>query len=165
MPVITLTWNAGIFTPQDATPYVNHGHIYALQLRDGNNNLISNGPGLYIIENNANVIYAGESSNIRNRFNNRGDTLREFGLQPTVALANHTVRYATTNPVGRRELAETWLIRILYLRDQALAQQFLQNVEKTGSFNAPGDGLTINNVGTRPAYLNAQYVYNAGAQI
>lgn len=165
MPEITLTWNAGIFTPRDATPY-GFTYIYQFQLRNAGNALIPmQAKGVYVIERNGSPIYAGEAGDIRTRFDDRGRVLREFGLQPTAALPNRTVRYATVAPTDERALAERWLVRILYLCDQGVNPHVLQNVDKTGSFTAPEDGLTIHNEGTRPNYLNAVYDYDADEAI
>lgn len=165
MPAITLTWNARIFTPRDGTPY-GVDYIYALELRDQiNDELIPTSAGLYIIQNGVNPIYAGEAINIRDRFNKRGRVLREFGLRPTVALQGRRVRYATVNPSRERALAEQWLVRTLHLTDQGNHPHVLQNVELIGEFLAPEDGLTITNAGTRPNYLDAQYVYDDDEEI
>lgn len=163
MPAITLTWNARIFIPTDGTPYgVNY--IYQLELRD-QDALIPTTPGVYIIENGGDAIYAGAAQNIRDRFGKRGRVLREFGLVPTLALRDRTVRCATVNPSGQRGLAEQWLVRTLFLNEVQNPPHVLQNIDLTGPFYAPEGGLTITNAGTRPDDLNLRYVYDEDEEI
>ncbi len=165
MPAITLTWNAGIFVPYDDQPYGDGNLIYVLEMRNQDNGELPAKPGVYIIENGRDPIYAGEAQNIRSRFDKRAQVLREFGLVPTLALRDRTVRYATVNPANQRALAEQWLVRTLYLADQEADPHVLQNVELTGQLLAPEDGLTITNAGTRPSYLNADYTYDGDEEI
>ena len=76
----------------------------------------------------------------------------------------HRVDMATGNPSAQLNLAERWLVRTLYVADQAGMVQILQNVQLTGQFQAPADGLDITN-NNRPAYLNGNYQYAGGANI
>ncbi len=165
MPIINITWNPNnIYTPHDSSPYGGHPHINQIQWRNGNNNPMPTTAGLYVISEAANLLYAGKADNWRDRFKSRSDALRNLNVR-SASLPGRAATLGSVNPVAQIDLAERWLIRILYIRDQGLANPILQNVEKTIPFDAPAGGLTINNLNTPPAYLNAQYVYAAGAQI
>ncbi len=164
---INITWSARIYAVQAAQPYMDHDHVYQLELRDGDGNLIPNALGnfLYIIQNQDGVpVYAGQADRLRNRFDARGRVLREFGLNPAEVLAGYTVRTATVAPGAQLNAAERWLVRILYLADQDAEEQTLTNVALTQAFEATED-LTINNLGTVPGYLEDQYEYDEGAEI
>jgi hypothetical protein len=127
--------------------------------------LIPRTAGLYVIENPGNVVvYAGRANSLHTRFKNRSDSLEDLDVRsPTI---NGVSLYTcTVAHIGNMDTAERWLIRALYLRDQAMAPHTFQNLQFINGFHAPGDGLTINNIGTRPAFLNAQYVYAAGIAI
>jgi hypothetical protein len=168
MAVITLSWGDSYYTPRteaytNPTPWI---QVVRWRRNDNNNLLPLNGLGVYIIiDSTAGApgvpVYVGQALSFRDRFDGRSNTLREFGLTGA-ALNNRVVRVATVNPQNELDDAERWLIRYLYLRDIAVNNpRRMQNIEKTGPFYAPIDDLTIINNGTRPAYLNAQYDYDA----
>jgi hypothetical protein len=170
MPVLTLTWQTSHYTPQNGN-YLNAPWIQVVAWRrNDNNTLLPNKLGLYIILDATNgppgvPVYVGQAVAFRDRFNGRSDALRDLGLN--AATVNHlVVKIATLNPQNQLNTAERWLIRYLFLRDAAVnLPRRMQNVEKTGPFYAPGGGLTVNNNGLRPNYLQLQYNYLAGAAI
>lgn len=167
MTAITLTWNANnVFEPHSEQYSSQADWIYQLIWRNRNRTLLPSGAGLYIIENpQVSPVYAGSSDNIRSRFDARTNALRELGLRADAVVPNHRVRLATVNPSAQLDLAEQWLVRILFKRDQNNNQHILQNINLTAQFNAPNDGLTITNSGARPDFLNAAYQYAANAAI
>lgn len=167
MSVLTLTWQE-YYEPHTEAYTVHAPWIQVVRWRRHDNNSLFpiNGLGLYIILDSTNgapgvPVYVGQALSFRNRFDGRSDTLRELGLT-AAPLNNRVVKVATLNPQNELDLAERWLIRYLFLRDNALNNpRRMQNIEKTGPFYAPIDDLTVNNNGSRPAYLNAQYDYDA----
>ncbi|HUI30578.1 MAG TPA: GIY-YIG nuclease family protein [Candidatus Acidoferrales bacterium] len=166
MPNITLTWTASLYSPR-AEQYGDNDWIFSLKWRrTDNDTLITRNAGLYIIQDSdGDVVYAGKADNFRNRFEDRADAVQELGLSRDDAVLGHRVKIATVNPGLQLSLAEQWLIRILYIRDQANMEHLLQNINLTGQFQAPADGLTITNNNNRPNYLNANYNYAGGANI
>ena len=167
MSVLTLTWQQ-YYAPHTEAYQNQYPWIQVVRWRRNDNNslLPLNGLGLYIIIDSTGgypgvPVYVGQALSFRNRFDGRSDTLREFGLT-AAALNNRVVKVATLNPQDELDLAERWLIRYLYLRDAAVNNpRRLQNIEKTGPFYAPIDDLTVINNGNYPAYLHAQYDYDA----
>lgn|GEM_PF-3660096 len=167
MPVLTLSWqpyyeaNTENYTGQ--TPWIK---VVRWRRNDNNSLLPLNGLGVYVIEEQSTgtPLYAGQAQSFRDRFDGRSSALRELGLT-AVPLADRIVRVATLNPQNELDLAETWLIRYLYLRDFALNNpRRLQNIDRTGPMYAPPDGLTINNNNT-PHFLNVQYIYGGNNPI
>lgn len=165
MPNITLTWTANLYSPR-SEQYGHNDWIFSLKWRRTDNDaLIPTSAGLYIIhDSDGDVVYAGEADNFRNRFQARADAIQELGLSRSDAVVAHRVKIASVNPANQRALAERWLVRILYIRDQGNMEHLLQNVNLTGQFQAPADGLAIAN-NNRPNYLNANYNYAGGANI
>ena len=165
MPNITLTWSTRLYVPADVQ-YGDNDWIYYVQWRRGDTNAqLPTGSGLYIVQNAAgNPIYAGQAGNIRSRFQSRSDVLQDLGIAREATALAHRVDMATVNPSAQLNLAERWLVRTLYVADQANMVHILQNVQLTGQFQAPADGLDITN-NNRPAYLNDNYPYAGGANI
>ncbi len=165
MPNITLTWSPRLYVPGDVQ-YGDNDWIYFVQWRRGDNNAeLPTGSGLYIIQNSdGNPIYAGQATNFRKRFHTRSDVLQDLGIAREATSLAHRVDMATVNPSAQLNLAERWLVRSLYVADQANMEHILQNVLLTGQFQAPAGGLDITNTNS-PAYLNANYNYAAGTNI
>ena len=112
--------------------------------------------GLYVVEDDqGEPLYAGQSDDLRGRFDGRSAALHELSV--TEADLPIQVRIATVSsaepswPWERIALAERWLVRALRRRDQ---RNMLQNINLTWPFQAPADGLTI---GVQPA-LAPDYV-------
>jgi hypothetical protein len=130
--------------------------------------------GLYTIENIAGLpLYVGKADNWLNRFRGRNRVLREFRLayaassKPGNPVSTYAVRLADVTPAAAIPMAEEWLIRISYLRQNASPPLLLQNINATKSLTVPDDGLTITNTFNkyRPSYLDASYDYSAGDKI
>lgn len=156
MPVITLTWQP--LYRAYLKQYGVNASIHIVQWRRNAANgveLAKTTGGLYITETVAgDVIYAGESlGSFRGRFAARANALREVGLtaggnvdQLVPVLNTFIWRLATVDPANYVLAAEKWLIRFLYVRDQALAlpqQRVFQNINQTKGLPVPN--LTINN--------------------
>jgi hypothetical protein len=166
MPVINLTWTNGTYNPTDnvygANAWINE---LKWKLNGAGGAQIPQSAGLYVILNPVGtVVYAGKAGSFRDRFKSRSESLENLDAR-TAAIPNVQVNICSVNAAAEIDLAERWLVRILFIRDGGLAARHLQNVLLTGQFYAPAGGLTINNVGTCPAYLNANYVYAANAAI
>ena len=164
MPNITLTWSTTLYVPT-AVQYGVNNWIFTVKWRRGDNTQLPEGARLYIIQNSdGHPIYAGQADDARSRFNARADALRQLGIAQNADALSHRVDIASINPAARINLAEQWLVRILYLRDHTAPPYLLQNVNLTNPFDAPDDGLTVTN-NNRPGYLNANYDYMGGEQI
>lgn len=124
---------------------------------------------LYIIENaNGQPVYAGEADDVRDRFVQRQNALRELGLDPAIVVANYMVRIASVDPSGQLLTAEHWLVRRLVLNDLQNNPRVLQNINLTNKVFTIRSRFAIQNAGSsgndanRPAYLNRLYRYNPG---
>ena len=165
MPNITLTWSPSLYVPADVQYGIYDWIFYVQWRRSDNDAQLPTGSGLYIVQNAAgDPIYAGQATNFRSRFHSRSDVLQDLGIAREATALAHRVDRATVNPANQLNLAERWLVRTLYLADQAKMTQILQNVLLTVPFQAPADGLDITN-NNRPAYLNEDYSYAGGANI
>lgn len=180
MPQLTL--NLNVYDPQDEQYGVN-AWITLVKWREINNIQLGTGRGLYIIDDGARPVYAGKADNIRSRFNGRSEALNEFRVTAAVSLANYRVFAGSVvavpaNYPNKIDWAEWWLVRFLYLYDQAQLVHYLQNIQLTGQITFPAGGFRVrfdpNDV---PGYLlgganyvvvnpnSAGYNYNAGAQL
>jgi hypothetical protein len=174
MVTINFNWHPSYYTPRTERYFPLSPRVLIVTWRRiDNNSLLRRSQGVYIVENPAGTpAYAGQAQSFRGRFNSRSNSLHELRLTAAV-MPNHRVRTAgitispsTSHNQGvKLAAAEQWLVRILYLRDQGLTLNALQNINLTDQFNAPAGGLTINNIGNCPAYLNATYVYAPNAPI
>ncbi len=158
MSDITLTWGS-IYYPVDAQ-YGTNAWINEIQWRTSQANgktLIPTGAGLYVIEDSAQtVLYAGQAQNFRERFDGRSDVFRDFDLRKK-SIKDISIYICKVAPRGTLSLAERWLVRILYLRDAGLNPRTLQNINLTVPFFAPESGLTIENTGDVPTFLDEDY--------
>jgi hypothetical protein len=165
MPNITLTWSTRLYVPA-SVQYGDNDWIYNVQWRYGETNAqLSTGSGLYIVQNAAgNPIYASQAGNLRSRFQSRSDVLQDLGIAREATALAHRADMATVNPSAQLNLAELWLVRTLYVADHPNMVHILQNVQLTGQFQAPADGLDVAN-NNRPAYINGNYAYDGGENI
>jgi hypothetical protein len=160
----TLSLNFAQYTAQD-TVYPTAGWITNVRWQNAVLGQIINTGGVYAIDDGANCVYAGRANNVRARFGGgRQRTFREFRLLGAgggalngyrVWAASVTVAPAMANRVA---WAEKWLVRWLFLRDAALATQWLQNVDLTAALTIPAGGLNIR-------FMTAAappYIQNAG---
>ena len=87
-----------------------------------------------------------------------------LGIAREATALAHRVVMATVDLSAQLNLAECWLVWTLYVADSANMVHILQNVQLTGQFQAPADGLNITN-NNRPAYFNGNYAYDGGENI
>ena len=173
MPNITLTWQP-YFIPTAPAYGVNAWILQLVWRRNDNNTMLQVTNGLYVISNvpagGQQQLYAGQALNVRNRFNGRSEVLREYKLNPLAAnvVLNYRVYVAKVNPGGAvaRNLAEQWLVRILYLADVANAPRLFQNVNLTGPMTTPNDGIGLNITNVNPPpFLLPAYAYGPNVVI
>ena len=156
MPQLTLNFKQ--YTPNDQQ-YGVQAWITHVTWRDAGNVLITTGQGVYIIDNGAGPVYAGQADSFRDRFDGRSGALNEFMLTAAVDLPGYTVYTSSVvaNPATlpyKIDWAEAWLIRFLYLRDQGLVAHQLQNINYTGPLQFTIGATSIRfNPATAPAYL------------
>jgi hypothetical protein len=167
MPKITLSWQQPFAS--NIEQYGTNNWIYQVTWRKTTSNvLMPKLPGIYVIEDPVgHQLYVGKTTSWRGRFNGRTEVLREFRLstQTGSPVDDYAVRVASTNPRAQRGTAEEWLIRILYLAQNADSSLILQNKKSAKQFKVPAGGLSITNGGFTPDYLEASYTYQANTLI
>lgn len=175
MNTLTFTWE-GPYVPGNTQPYPQWPwvNIVAWTNQPQPTHLITEGWGIYIVEDNtlALPLYGGQSDNVRRRFKDRNDVLREYNMRVGAGMpASRRIWFTEVlcNPQNLDWInwAEHWLVRFLALVDAAQATQRLQNRKLLGSFPAPAGGLTVQwdqaHVpgpaylvdNTKPGYMNA----------
>jgi hypothetical protein len=155
MPTLTLQWQ-GPYGPVDQQ-WSRYAWILDVHWRKQPNtgqfpggNLITQDSGIYIIENGAGEpVYAGQTENLRDRFDGRSSVLHELSLR-SASLNGYSVWVSPVwaNPPGYTiaiDRAEHWLIRYLSRRERGHPAQYLQNKKLTDTFRLPRtvEGLTI----------------------
>jgi hypothetical protein len=167
MPKIILSWQQPFAS--DVEQYGTNNWIYqVIWHKTTSNVLMPKLPGIYVIEDPVgNQLYVGKTTSWRRRFDGRTEALREFRLsaQKTNPVDEYAVRVASTSPRAQRGTAEDWLIRIVYLAQNAKSSLILQNKKSANQFKVPADGLSITNGGYPPDYLEASYAYQPNTLI
>ncbi len=165
-----LTWSAHTYEPVNERYHATWpNHVRVVKYRragvvgGGTAPLIPARAGLYIIQRGGIPVYAGQANNFRTRFEGRGNAVRDYQMCPDLAAAGITIRICGTGGTIR-DAMERWLVRFLFVRDTNGAIGAFQNRNLINQINF-NRNTTIQNVGTRPAYLPATRTYNNGTSL